>query len=154
PGSAHFWEVDTGKPAGAPLRYRGRGEALAFSPDGKTVLTASCHEHLERYEVRLWDVEAREPLGPVLRLDDYLAAVTFRPDGKLSLTATPPPSGGGWAVRLWEPGPGLALGATPADNYLQYLLAAVFRPDGKVFATPVFENAVRLWDADTGRPAG
>jgi WD40 repeat protein len=159
PGVARFWDADTGKPVGAPLRYRGLGEALAFSPDGKLALTASRHEHLEQYEVRLWDVKVQRPLGLVLRQEGRLAAVTFRPDGKTFLTATAAPFATGWAVRLWEPAPGLALGATTDDDPLAETrgnsapIAVAFSPDGKVFATPLFEHAARLWDAATAQPA-
>src|SRR5262249_33995646 len=120
--------------------------------DGRRVLIASRHEYLDRYEIRLW--ESEEPRGPPLRLEGPLTAVAFRPDGEDFLTATSALAGGRWAVRLWAPAPGPSLGEPPEDEYLQYPLAAVFRPDGKAFATPVFENAARLWDADTGRPAG
>jgi WD40 repeat protein len=160
PGSARFWEANTGKPAGTPLRYRGLAEALAFSPDGRVVLTASRHEHLEQFEVRPWRVETGEPLGPPLRQEDSLAAMTFRPDGKTFLTATAAPVAGRWAVRLWEPALGLSLGATPDDDPLAETrgnsapVPVAFSPDGKVFATPLFKHAARLWDAATCKPVG
>src|SRR5262249_41800811 len=80
-----------------------------------------------------------------------------RRSGRPAAGARPAPpalSGRQWAGRLWAPAPGLSLGATPEGEPLADRPAALFRPDGKAFATPVFEHAARLWDADTGRPAG
>jgi eukaryotic-like serine/threonine-protein kinase len=159
-GEARFWKVGTREPLGVSLRYQGIAEALAFSGDGKRALTASRREHLDQFEIRHWIVEMGKPLGPPLRQEGPLVAVTFRPDGRTFLTATAAPFARGWAVRLWEPAPGLALGATDADDPLAEFhvplspIPAAFRPDGKVFATPLFQNAARLWDAATGKPLG
>jgi WD40 repeat protein len=167
-GSAHLWEVSTAEPLGQPLRYTGRTKALAFTADGKMILTASRHEQLEQFEVRLWRVESpprydargRESLGQPLRQEGYVAAVTLHPDGKTFLTAKVALSGRQWAARVWTPAPGMSLAKTPWNEPLArwgwslWPAGAAFSPDGKVFVTPLFEHAVRLWDATIGQPVG
>jgi WD40 repeat protein len=47
-----LWEVATGKElAGIPRGFPRRVHAVVFSPDGKTLATASCER-----EIKLWDV--------------------------------------------------------------------------------------------------
>ena len=40
PGQARLWDAATGKPIGSPMTHQGCVAAVAFSPDGKTVVTA------------------------------------------------------------------------------------------------------------------
>jgi eukaryotic-like serine/threonine-protein kinase len=159
-GAAHLWEADPGRRLGLMLRYPGTAAGLAFSPDGKRALTASRHEHLDRVEIRPWRVETGEQLGSPLRQEDGFTAATFQPDGKTFLTVMTAPSGKSWAVRFWEAARGMSLGATDANEPLAEMRVplspapAAFRPDGRTFATALFENAARLWDASTCKPLG
>ena len=76
--------------------------AIAFSPDGKRVLTG-CQESEQRPgESRLWDAATGEPLGPPMPQEGQVMAVAFSPDGKLPLTG-----GNDRTVRLWNTADGL-----------------------------------------------
>ena len=61
--------------------HESRINGVAFSPDGKTMLTASSDA-----TARLWDVVTRTPIGAPFRHDGVVACVAFRPDGKAILT--------------------------------------------------------------------
>jgi WD40 repeat protein len=69
----------------APLRHQNNVVAVAFSPDGRTVLTGSWDR-----TAQLWDAATGKPLGPPLRHDDHIAngAAVFSPDGKCVLTGS------------------------------------------------------------------
>ena len=56
---------------------------MAFSPDGKTVLTGSWDG-----TARLWDAATAQPLGPPMRHQGEVLAVAFSPDGKTVLTGS------------------------------------------------------------------
>jgi WD40 repeat protein len=61
----------------------GEVDAVAFSPDGKTLLTGS-HDGTARF----WDVESGRQLGPSLRHTDAVLAVAFHPSGQSVATGT------------------------------------------------------------------
>ena len=89
-----MWDVARREPLGNPLKG---GMSSAFSPDGKTLASAS-----QDGTLILWDVARREPLGEPLSLT-LGWSVAFSPNGKTLLQArTTPPSCGTWRVaNLW-----------------------------------------------------
>jgi tetratricopeptide (TPR) repeat protein len=116
---------------------------VAFSPDGKTILTGS-HDKT----ARLWDAATGRPLGQPMPHEDPVWLVMFSPDpdGKTILTAS------GKTVRLWDAATGGPLGQ-PLEHS-DYVSSAAFGPDGRTILTGSRDKRVRLWDAATGRPLG
>ena len=91
----------TGTPVGTPMRHRDRASALAFSPDGKMILSGSWAG-----TARLWDAATGILVKGPLNVRGGVSSVAFSPDGKTILT-------GGYAgtARLWTPSP-----AFPSPN--------------------------------------
>lgn len=57
--------------------------AVAFSPDGNTIATASSDN-----TARLWDAKDGQPMGMPMTHKDWVLAVAFSPDGAVLVTAT------------------------------------------------------------------
>jgi WD40 repeat protein len=123
------------------LTHRGAVYAVAFSPDGKAVLTGS-------YDgtARLWDAATGQPIGSPLTHKDEVYAVAYSPDGRAVLTG----SYDGTA-RVWDAATGQPIGS-PLTHQTQ-LRAVAFGSDGKTVLTMAI-NAVQVWDAATGRLIG
>jgi WD40 repeat protein len=125
------------------IENRGTINALEFSPDGKTVLTAGY-----RKAVRLWDAKTGAQVGAPLEHPDVVAAAAFSPDGAKILTGCRDGS-----LRLWDVASGKLIGAPQALT--GSVSAVAFSPDGKrVVAADSGSNSAQVRDAATWAPVG
>ncbi|MBA4066386.1 MAG: hypothetical protein C0501_22265 [Isosphaera sp.] len=131
-----------GKPVGRPARHDGPVVAVAFAPDGKTVLTAGGDG-----AARVWETETGNLIGEPARHRAAVVAAAFAPDGKTFLTAS-------WdgSVRTWRTDTGGPVGRSMPHP--GRVLAAAYSPDGRLILSGGEDGAGRLWDAATGLPVG
>jgi WD40 repeat protein/tRNA A-37 threonylcarbamoyl transferase component Bud32/tetratricopeptide (TPR) repeat protein len=142
-GEARLWDVVTGTALGPPLPHAAAVLAVAFSPDGKTLLTG-CADG----KAQLWDVTTGKPTGFDLTHEKAVYAVAFSPDGKAVLTGC-----ADGKARLWEVATGKPSG--PSFDHNQTPITAVaFGPDGGAVLTGSWDRTARLWDVTTGKPLG
>jgi WD40 repeat protein/DNA-binding XRE family transcriptional regulator len=112
---------------------------VAFSPDGKFVLSAGLSDDT----ARLWDTQTGKELRQFLGHTNAVQAVAYSPDGRTVLT-----SSGDKTARLWD--------AQTGDELRQFLGhtdrvgTVAFSPDGKFVLTGSYDKTARLWDAQTG----
>jgi WD40 repeat protein/tetratricopeptide (TPR) repeat protein len=156
-GEARLYDARTGKPLGPPLPHADQVLSVAFSPDGKTILTGSGTFRTHTGEARLWDARTGKPLGPPLRHVDRVWAVAFSPDGKSFLTGTADFQAYKGEVCWWETAGG-KLRSRPMPQF-GMILDLAFSPDGKFFAVVSYnmesqKGALALWSTATGQPLG
>jgi WD40 repeat protein len=115
--------------------------SMAFSPDGKTLLTYRPEPESNVGTVQLWDVATTHE-RPALK--GQFKSWKFSPDGKaLAMQMLPD------AVQLCD----VATGKVRAT--LEKAGAVGFSPDGKTLATAeAFDSKVKLWDVATGQLRG
>ncbi len=136
-GSVEVWSLAAGRLERTMAGHSGRVRSLAFTPDGRRLLTA------DRSSVALWDVASGEQ-ATVPNLTGA-APAALSPDGKLVAAAQPDGT-----VGVWELSSGLPVQTIrpPTEPVVM-----AFSPDASLLATGHTEPAgrhARLWRVEDG----
>lgn len=150
-GSAavRVFDVATGAPFTPAMRFWATSLPVAFSPDGRRLLTASSGG-----DVRLWDTRTGEPLTPLLREQIPLHVAAFSPDGETFAVAggmNLGPSG----ARVRRVSDGAARTEFLPQHSSEPVFNAWFSPDGRRLLTAATGAGgnIKVWDAATGHLA-
>lgn len=132
-GGTCLWEVATGREV---RRFAGNDTGLAFSPNGRQILTVG-----QDSNVRLWDVQTGKVIRVLKGHTSFLNRVEFSPDGRRALSGS---SDG--TVRLWDLESGNELRRFPVGA-----VGVAFSSDGRrALSGGRWDSLVRLWDVETG----
>lgn len=111
-----------------------RVTALAFTPDGRILATASGWEG----RVVLWDLATGQPVRH-LQTTDATTWIDFSPDGQRMAASSMASN----EVRIWETRTGHLQAIL--RGHVMGVLRVQFSPDGKSLATGAFDGKVKLW---------
>ena len=145
---AMIWSLDSDK-AKVLTGLTGTKAALAFSPDGKLLVTEGGPgtelggSPGGDYPATVWDVETGKMKFRLGGHQDYIASVSFSPDGNAIVT-----SSGDSTARLWTSDGQLV---KELRGHTRPLALALFSPDGKFVVTASADNTVRVWDSLDGK---
>lgn len=153
--TVRLWDAATGRQLRELKGHTGRVTTLAFSRDGRSLVSAGNDATL-----RFWDPaggkqvrKIQVPDDTILEEDpdqhkgiDYggIRRVAFSPDGRLLASG----SNDGF-VRIWDARSGKELHALRGHG--REVGSVVFSPDGKVLASGGFDHIIHLWDVSSGK---
>jgi WD40 repeat protein len=133
---------DDWQSAGTLTGHSGRVSALAFSPNGRRMASASSDK-----SVKVWDVDGDQLLLTLAARSGAVSSVAFSPDGKLIISAGQDGSilvsdaDNGQTIRTFKYTPSYAW-----DNPNSPVWSVAVSPDGRRIASGSADSSVRIWD--------
>jgi WD40 repeat protein/tRNA A-37 threonylcarbamoyl transferase component Bud32 len=116
-----------------------RVRSVAFSPDGRRIVTASFDN-----TAGVWDVSTGRLVTLIRGHTDRVISAAFSPDGDRIVTGSFDRT-----ARIWDTATGREI--IRLSGHTDRVRCAVFSPDGQSVATGSYDKTVRIWDAATGR---
>jgi hypothetical protein len=134
-----IWDTTVGRPVRTLLGHQKTIHSLAFSPDGKQLLSGSADT-----TAILWDPAAGELVRTFRGHTGPIRSVTFSPDGTRILTGSEDRT-----AILWNARSGDQL--LTLKGHTREVMAVAYSPDGSKLATSSGDRSAAVWDAETGQ---
>ncbi|MFW9261927.1 NB-ARC domain-containing protein [Nostoc sp. CALU 546] len=138
-GRISFWQATYGEQLFHWKAHDNWVRTVAFSPDGKTLVSCS-----DDHTVKIWDVDSQKQLMKLDGHNSWVRSVAFSHDGKIVASASSDKT-----IRLWD------LDTQKCweilEDHNDFVRSVVFSPDGKILASGSADQTVRLWDVKTGK---
>jgi hypothetical protein len=125
----------------ASLESRPGSESVAFSPDGRFIISGSDDNTL-----KLWDVEARSIVHSFEGHAASVHSVAFSPDGRFIISGSYDKT-----VKLWDVAAKTLVHTF--EGHTASVNSVVFSPDGRFIISGSDDNTVKLWDVKNRKPA-
>lgn len=113
--------------------------SVAFSPDGKMLVTACSDGH-----ARLWDSQSGRPLESPPTHTDYVVAVAFSPDSQSLVMGSYDQTATIWDLRSRRVRHTMV-------GHRGGVTCVAYAPSGHIVATAGIDQTIRLWRADSGQ---
>lgn len=142
--SVRLRETESGKVIAELTGHQGQVEGLAFSADGKTLITVAGANDSVR-EVRRWEVPSGRPLESRGTPAPWSSgrAVAWSGDGELVVTADDE-----GLLRVWRLADGQLVCALAGHR--EQIPRCAFSPDGRRLASTSLDQTIRIWDPREG----
>jgi hypothetical protein len=134
----YYWQRQMHRELKALRGHTGPILAVAYSPDGRQIVTASADR-----TAKVWDAASATGLLTLSGHTDPIRSVVFFADGQRIVT-------GSWdqTARVWDAATGESLHIL--KGHRKWILSVAVSANGRRIATGSLDHTARIWDATTG----
>ncbi|MFA5089198.1 MAG: WD40 repeat domain-containing protein, partial [Candidatus Omnitrophota bacterium] len=125
---------------GFHIVHDGIVEQAIYSPDGKTIVTASWDG-----TAKVWDAKTGNLIKTLTGHKGTVTGASYSPDGKTIVTASLDGKAKVWDAQTGNP-------IATLTGHAEGIRAVSFSPDGKTIVTASGDKTAKVWDAKTGNP--
>jgi len=142
-GTIRVWDFETKKEIKVLSGHTESVNSIAFSPDGKTLISGSGDLREKDSTIKLWDIEKGTEIRTLTGHGKRVISVAFSPDGSTIVSGSQDST-----IRLWDVASGTEIKQfklnAPRTNVL-------FSKDGKTIYSGTIEMEIIGWDIATGK---
>jgi WD40 repeat protein len=144
-GTVRVWDAQTGRTLLTLKGHTFLVLAMAFSPDGRRILTQAGEPSEEIYrEAKTWDAVTGREIPVLPRSAGRVSVAAFSPDGRYLVTGD-----GKGAASVWDATSGQK--AATLTGHRDGITQMLFTPDGTRVLTFSRDDTAKVWDIATGR---
>jgi len=121
-----------------PIGHTARVNSIAFSPDGRYILSGSYDT-----TIKLWEFSTGREIRSFVGHTDAVTSVAFDPDGQHIIS-------GSWygSVKVWRIDTGQAINTFRPHTY--WINSMVLSKDGRYILSGSGDKTIKLWELETG----
>jgi WD40 repeat protein len=140
------WDVATGQVVGSFIGHSEMVRAVAFTPDGRSVLSAGYDK-----TIRVWDIATGRELHCLRGHESDVNALAVTPDGRYAISGAGDYDGG----QLHDPSIRMWLLETVSmvrvfEGHSGSIEDVSVSPDGKLMASVSWDTSLRIWNLSSG----
>ena len=129
---------------GNPLQGHGSVNSVAFSPDGRHIVSGSRDD-----TIQVWDAQTGAQVGnPLQGHTDSVKSVAFSPDGRHIVSGSRDQT-----IQVWDAQTGAQVG-NPLQGHTSSVTSVAFSPDGRHIVSSSWDDTIQVWDIQTGAQVG